>query len=249
MTFWVAGAVVVGSVVSGVASSSAAGKQEDAANNANATQQGMYNQNVTREQPFVDSGTGASTRLSELLGIGGSKTSAGYGSLAKPFSASDYLANQDPGYQFQLQQGGQALRNADTPGVGSLSGPALKDLISFNQGMASTGYQNAFDRYMGQQNAVFGRLSDIANRGQNAASQVGQQGTATGQGIAANTIGAGNAAAAGTVGLGNAISGGASTLGGLYLYNQGKSSTGGSGNSSLGDVLGSAGSMGTTGGN
>ncbi len=241
MTFWVAGAVVVGSVVSGVAANSAAGKQEDAANNANTTQYNMYNQNVAREQPFVDAGTGASSRLSELLGIGGNKNASGYGSFAKSFTGQDYLNNQDPGYQFQLQQGSQALRNADTPGVGALSGPALKDLINFNQGMASTGYQSAFDRYMSQQNAVFGRLSDIANRGQNAASQVGQQGTTTGQGIAQNTIGAGNAAAAGTIGLGNAISGGASTLGGLYLYNQGKSSAGGP----SGDLLGDTGSFGS----
>src|ERR1039457_6329052 len=152
------GSAIIGAVGSSVAAGKHASGQEQAAN----TQAGMFNTIVGQEQPFMQAGYGATTALSSQFGTAGAPGNA-------PFTAADYTANQDPGYQFQLQTGGQALRNADTPGVGSLSGQSLKDLMSFNQGTAATGYQNAFNRYQTQQNNVWGRLSGLAGMGQNAA--------------------------------------------------------------------------------
>jgi len=48
------------------------------------------------------------------------------GQLVSNFTPQDFLNNLDPGYQFQLQTGGQAIRNQDTPGVGALSGRRSK---------------------------------------------------------------------------------------------------------------------------
>ena len=129
----------------------------------------------------------------------------GLGQLVKNFSPTDFLNNLDPGYQFQLQTGGQAIRNADTPGVGALSGPALKDLMNFNQGMASTGYNNAFNRFQTQNNNIFSRLSAIAGLGQNAASNTGTAGTSLGTGIAQAQAAAAGSQAAGIVGATNSI--------------------------------------------
>src|ERR1035438_6520157 len=142
----------------------------------------------------MQAGYGATTALTSQFGTAGAPGNA-------PFTAQDYLANQDPGYQFQLQTGGQALRNADTPGVGSLSGQSLKDLMTFNQNTAATGYQNAFNRYQTQNNNVYARLSGLAGLGQNAASNTGTAGTSLGTGAAQSTAAAGAATAGGTVGV------------------------------------------------
>lgn len=128
---------------------------------------------------------------------------AGY--LTQQFTPQDFEENLDPGYQFALQTGGQALRNADTPGVGALSGAALKDLMNFNVGTANQGYQNAFNRFTTQQNNIFSRLSGIAGLGQNAASNTGTAGTQLGTGIAQAQAAAGGAQAAGTVGVTNSL--------------------------------------------
>lgn len=143
--------------------------------------------------------------------------SPGFGSLTKSFTQQDFLNNLDPGYQWQLQQGQQGILNGAAAGSGALSGPALKSLMAFNQGMAATGYNDAFSRFNTQQNNIYSRLSGIANLGQNAAANTGQSGVAlTGQ-MGQNIVGAGQATASGQVGIANAISGGLSNLAGSYL--------------------------------
>lgn len=220
MTFWVAGAVVAGAAISAVSANSAAGKQQAAANQATATQQGMYNQTFAAGQPYRDSGALATGKLQDLMGLSGNSTSPGYGSLTQTFTPQDYLANQDPGYQFQLQQGQQALQNSQAAQGGVLSGAALKDLINFNQGTAATGYQNAFNRFQTQQNNTYSRLGNIATLGQNSAANAGSTGANFANGISGTITGAGNAAAAGQIGVGNAISSGINSGIGYYQLNQ-----------------------------
>lgn len=209
-----AGIGAVGSIVAG-------GEQASGQKQAAATQQQMFNTINSQEQPFMQAGYGATSKLGDLLGTSGNAGATGYGSLTSNFTPQDFLNNQDPGYQFQLQTGGQALRNADTPGVGSLSGAALKDLMSFNQNMASTGYQNAFNRFQTQQNNVFGRLSGIAGLGQNAASNTGTAGTSLGTGIGQAQAAAAGSQAGGIVGATNALGGGSTSLGYLLGSNGG----------------------------
>jgi hypothetical protein len=217
---WVAvavgGAAVVGAVGSNMAAGTQAGGQVQAAN----TQLSMFNTINQQEQPFIQAGYGATSQLNSMLAPGGQ--------LNRSFSPQDFLNNLDPGYQFQLQTGGQAVRNADTPGVGALSGPALKDLMSFNQNMAATGYQNAFNRFQTQNNAIFSRLSGIAGLGQNAASNVGTSGTQLGTGIAQAQAGAAGSIAGGIVGGTNAVGGAGIPLAYL-LSGQGGGGGGGGG--------------------
>lgn len=158
---------------------------------------------------------------------GGSAPPGDYGSLTRSFTPTDFLNNLDPGYQFRLDTGAQATRNADTPGVGALSGPALKDLMNFNQASASQEYGNAFNRFTTQQNNIFARLSGIAGLGQNAASNTGVAGTSLGTGIAQAQAAAAGSQAAGTVGVANAIGGGVNTLASIYGANGGFGGSGG----------------------
>lgn len=228
MTFWVAGAIVVGAVVGGVAANNAASTQANAQTNAANMQQGNFNTIQGNLAPYMQAGQGALSGLQQFMGTGGNPNAPGYGAGTKSFTPQDFLNNQDPGYQFQLQQGAAATRNADTPGVGSLSGAALKDLTSFNQGMAATGYQNAFNRFQTQNNAIYGRLSSMANLGENAAAGAGAVGAPYAQGAAGYTAAAGASQAAGIVGGANAIGGAAVPLSYL-LSNQPQGTNGGYG--------------------
>lgn len=152
---------------------------------------------------------------------GGTGLPTGY--LSQTFGPDQFRAGVDPGYQWRLQQGAQGVMNTAAAGSGSLSGPALKALMEYNQGAASQEYGAAFDRFQTQQGNIFQRLSSIAGLGQNAAAGVGNQAVATGGNIGANIVGAGNAAAAGQIGAANAYGGALSDLGSLgYLYAMGR---------------------------
>lgn len=142
---------------------------------------------------------------------------ADYGSLTAPFDVEQFYKYEDPGYAFRLQQGQQALQNKAAAGSGAFSGAALKDLLGYNQDMASTEYNNAFNRYQTQQGNIFQRLFSIAGLGQNAAAGVG----ATGAGLAGQAgqalTNAGTAAGSGIVGGANALGQGATNA---WLWSQ-----------------------------
>jgi len=223
----------VGSVVGG---SEQAGAQEQAA----ATQQAMYNNTVQQEQPFLQGGYGAETALQQLLGTkGGSFGGLPNGYLTQTFQPTMQQLQQTPGYQFALTQGDQALNNQNAPGVGAVSGPALKSLMSFNQGLASTQYQNSFNNFQTQQNNIFNRLSSIAGLGQNAAGNLGNTGAQLGTGIAQAQAAAGGSIAASTVGATNALTGSAVPLAYLYGQNSGSATPAAGGTGAYGNWDGS----------
>ncbi len=151
------------------------------------------------------------------MGYGGDPNDPAYGSFTKPFDVEEFYKYQDPGYAFRLQQGQQAVQNKNSAGDGALSGAAYKDLIDYNQGMASTEYGNAFNRYQTQQNNIFSRLSDIAHLGQAGAAGVGAQGTQLAGNAGQFLSNAGTAAGAGIVGAGNALTEGATNA---WLWSQ-----------------------------
>lgn len=228
MSGWVAGAVAVGTIGGAVISSqgakSAADTQASAQENASAQQMQMFNTINQQEQPFIGIGNGAAGSLNSLLGLTGGNGPGGLsnGYLEQtmgPFSFDPSSIESSPGYQFAQKQGLNQVMSADAPGVGALSGAALKDLTNFSTGTAAQYYNNYFNQAQSQystnlnslesqQNNIFSRLSGIAGLGQNAASQVGTAGTQLGTGAAQATAAAGASQAAGTIGSANAISGG-----------------------------------------
>lgn len=174
---------------------------------------GGFSQNGMNLGQVVGNAARGSPGVAANPSAGGGAPAAGgpgYGSLTAAFTPQDYLNNQDPGYQFQLQQGTQALRNASAAGSGALSGAALKDLIGYNQDYASTGYQSAFDRFNTQNNNTYSRLSGLATLGQASAGNVAAQGTAL-AGQQATALTAAGAAKGGMyAGIANNLGGGAS---------------------------------------
>jgi hypothetical protein len=161
-------------------------------------------------------GSSAGSPTDPMSGYYGDPNDPAYGSLLEPFDVPHFLAYQDPAYHFRLQQGTQGLRNAASAGSGALSGAALKDLLAFNQDMASQEYGNAFNRYQVQQGNIFSRLSDIARLGQSAAAGVGSAGTALAGNAGQAAWQGGSAQGAGIVGAGNALGQGATNY---WLYN------------------------------
>lgn len=176
-------------------------------------------------QPTIQDSTqsAAGADIDPQTGYAADNTGLETGYLSQTFGPEQFLKNMDPGYGWRLQQGAQGVMNTAAAGSGSLSGPALKALMEYNQGAASQEYGAAFNRFQTQQGNIFQRLSSIANLGQNAAAGVGQQGVATGGNIGANIVGAANAGAAGQVGSANAWAGAldnASSLGMLWAMNR-----------------------------
>ena len=206
--------------VGAVGSMTAANDQSNAANHATESQKAMFQQTFDAGAPYRNAGAGATGKLSDLLGTSGNTGAAGYGSLNQPFTGADYLANKDPGYQFQLDQGQKALQNSQAAGGGVLSGAALKDLIGYNQGMASTGYQNAWNRWNAQQTNTVNRLGSLAQLGQASSTNSATGASNFANGIANTITQGGNAQASGAVGAANSINSG---LGYYYLsQNQGQ---------------------------
>lgn len=145
------------------------------------------------------------------------------GFLTQLFGPDQFKAGIDPGYAWRLQQGAQGLMNTAAAGSGSLSGPALKALLEYNQGAASQEYNAAFNRFQTQQGNIFQRLTSMAGLGQNAAAGVGNQAVTTGGNIGANIVGGANASAAGQIGAANAWGSSLSDLGaigGWYAMNR-----------------------------
>jgi hypothetical protein len=213
---WVAVAVGGGALVGGVLSSqgakSAAGTQAGAQMNAANIGYNEFNTITGQEQPFMQAGYGAQNELNYLLGTPGTKANpgakgtGGYGSLLQPFTT-DMFHKYSPAYQFQQQQGMQGVLNQDASSQGAESGAASKDLINYNQSLAGTAFNNAFNQYQTQQGNIYQRLAGVAQMGQAAAANTGQQGSALAANIGQSVASAGAAQAAGQVGQANAWSG------------------------------------------
>lgn len=182
---YVVAAAMIGAGGAIAAGSEQASGQETAAN----TQAGMFNTIVGQEQPFLQAGYGATGTLNQMLQPGGY--------LTQQFNPTQQQLEQYPGYQFQLQQGQQALEAGMSPSQGALSGAAQKQLMSFNQGLAASNYQNYFNQFQTQQNNIYNRLMGVASLGQNAAGNLGSAGTQLGTGIAQAQAGAAGSIAGG----------------------------------------------------
>lgn len=225
---WTATAVVGGNIVGGYISSqgakNAAQTQAGAAEQAQQISKNEFNQIRKQEHPYLQAGNLGLTRLENLLGIGGQGAgSPGYGSLLKPFTTADWK-RLSPAYNFQRQQGMQGVLNGDASSVGALSGAAQKDLIGFNQNLANTSFNNAFNMYQQQQGNIYDRLAGLMQTGQNAAVNTGAQGTNLAGQMAQSATNIGTALGAGQVGAANAWAGATSNLGYMPYLMQGQNS-------------------------
>lgn len=180
------------------ASAYSASKQSEATGKAQAASQDAWlagqkrndlasTQAISNLDPYAQTGLAANDTLSRMLVPGGE--------LLRPYDMAQYqedpgytpmvhdLASLQatPGYQFQLEQGLQSLGNSGSSKGSYLSGSQIKDVNNYAQGVASTGYQAAWDRAQQAYQNAFGRnstnkqntynfLNGQATRGQAAAS-------------------------------------------------------------------------------
>jgi hypothetical protein len=189
----VAGSAIIGGAISAYGANKAANTQASAANHAANIGQQEFQTITGQEQPFMQAGYGAQSELNQLLGIGPkgkAGSGGGYGSLLQPFTT-DMFHKYSPAYQFQQQQGMQGVLNQAAGTVGAQSSSANKDLIEFNQNLANSSFNNAFNQYQTQQGNIYQRLAGVAQLGQNAAANTGQQGTALAGSIAQSVPNAG----------------------------------------------------------
>jgi hypothetical protein len=167
-----------------------------AANEAigNVSQYGNYATNY--QQGNLDTQTGA---LSPFIGAGqaGATGLQSYAASNPTFNFNptpEQLA-ATPGYQFQLQQGENAITNAaSAQGLGN-SGAALKEAGQYATGLAGTYYQNAFNnaqqQFQTNQNAKLANLSTLIGAGLTGTGQQGQALDVLGNPIAARTYNTG----------------------------------------------------------
>jgi len=245
------GSSIIGGLLGSSAASKAAKQQQAAVGAANtelgnastlagqtATQ--TLNNQTSALSPYIQAGNVGLNGLTSALSPGGSLATAPTLNLGQ-FSFDPTNLDQTPGYQFQLGQGENAIKN-NAAATGTLGGNAAESLDNYSQGLAGSTYNNAFSQALsaygantnsqvqnynaalGGQNSIYSRLSGLAGIGQNATNTdvsaqgaYGQNVTAnqlgTASQISQNLIGGGNAAAAGTVGAANAWSNALGSLG------------------------------------
>lgn len=183
---------LIGAAGLGVAGSAlSANAQTSAANTAAQTQLSMYNQTRADLTPYM---TGGNTAFSQL----GALYTGGPGGGPNSQAMMTALTNT-PGYQFGLQQGGQALdRSAASQGL-LLSGAQQKASQQFGTNYA---IQQAWTPYVNE-------LNTMSTLGENAAAGLGAQGTAAANNAGTAQLAGGAAAGAGyqgiTSGLGSAL--------------------------------------------
>ena len=243
----VIGSAVIGGGVAMSASSKAAKAQTKAAQDANAAQERMFQRQTELQEPFRQGGLTAQNEIMQLLGIGGDKTAAGYGSLGKAFGTEQF--QQDPGYAFRQSEGMKALERSAAARGNLLSGSTLKGVQRFGQDLASQEYQNAFNRYQTERAAKLNPLQSLMGSGQSSANVLTGAAGQMGQNEASNIYNAGQARASGYIGQANALNNALGQVTGyavqapmnnamMNFYNSGAAGGGGSAGNAFGRSTG-----------
>lgn len=175
-----------------------------AAENASAAQLTAAREAMALSAPWREKGVGALNKLSVLLGLEGNGDPE-FGALTKGFQ----FTQDDPSYQFRLNQGLKALKNSYAGKGRFLSGSAMKGINDYAQGAASQEYGQSFNRDLATRTNMFNRLASVAGTGQTASNTMGDLNTQ-----------AGNAQAAGQIGSANAMSNGLTNAYNTYTQNE-----------------------------
>jgi hypothetical protein len=191
-------ASAVGGVAKGIGASKAANAQSRAADAAVAEQQRQYDLTRADQKPWMDAGGKAITTLGQMVQPGGE--------LYRNFEASDFKV--DPGYNFILQQGQQALDRRRAAGGSFQSGSAIKEAVDYNQGMADQQYGKAYDRFNNNRAIRYNQLAGVSGAGQIATNNLAAVGANKSNNVSDALIYQGNARASGYMGIANAFNGG-----------------------------------------
>jgi hypothetical protein len=203
------GASIVGGLMAGQSAKKGAQIQADAMREAAAYEKQMFDVQNENQRPYREAG------YSALGDIAGMKPY-----LTKQFGPEDFQAGIDPSYNFRLEQGNIAATNMANRSGGAIGGNALRGLVDFGQGLASTEYGNVFDRFQKQRGNIYNNLASIAGLGQTSLGQTGQLSSNTAQSVGGSIAGAGSAIGGGQIAAGNAYGSGLQGGGNAYMLSQ-----------------------------
>lgn len=206
-------ATVAGSALSGRSARDASRSQANASAAALAGTERQYDLARSDLEPYRNVGGPAVNRLAELA--------QQYQTAIRPMDVTS-----DPGYQFGLTEGMNALEGSAAARGGLYSGATMKALQRYGNDYATTKYNQAYNRIAGERDANFGRFNTLTNIGQNSAagSAVGAQNFGNAQ---ANILQSqGDATAAGQIAQGNINSNALNQLGGMAFQWRGGGSGG-----------------------
>lgn len=241
--------MAIGSVVGGVlqsnAASNAAGQEANAAEQSANLQHQAFEQAAGYLSPYVTAGqNNLSSAESYMANNGYLNGTNGFspGSLGIPYASSTGAFNfngndlsKTPGYQFQRQQGENAVNNSQAASGLAVSGAQQKAMAGYVTGLADTTYNQQFQNQLNAYNASYsnalnsfntnynvaaqqyGRYSGLAGMGLSAGQSLAGAATGTAQAEGQALTNVGQAQAAGTVGSANALSGAINGVGGSYL--------------------------------
>lgn len=205
----IAGSAIIGGVIQGGAARDAANTQAGAARDASALSDAQFQQQRADQEPWRAAGAKALTGLQDTK-------------FQDTFKMSDY--QQDPGFQFRMDEGNKAINAAASSRGMANSGATMKALTRYGQDYGSSEYSKAYDRFNNDRTTQFNRLSSLAGVGQTANAQLASSGNQMAANVGSNIIGAGNAAAAGQVGqanaIGSALNGGANAFVSYQMMNR-----------------------------
>lgn len=194
---------------------SAANTQAKGEQTAIDLQKQEWEQQQKNEQPFLNTGTEALNNLYALLKNPDTSKYPG-GTFSAPTLEQ---AEQTPGFEFQLEQGTDAI-NKNAAATGNLlTGNTGKALTDYGQGLAQTDYNNLYQQALNTYLTNYGvwntdtsnqvnRLQQLANLGANTAANLGTQGQAAATNEGNEAVGQATALASGEVGATNAITSG-----------------------------------------
>jgi hypothetical protein len=222
------GSAAIGAAGSAFAANRAAKAQSRSARQGINAQREMFERQTELQAPFREGGLTAQNRLMTLLGLAPTAadgetlppglavdtTSPDFGRYARDFGMQDFTA--DPGYGFRMSEGMKALERSAAARGGLLSGATLKGIQRFGQDLASTEYQNAFNRYQVNRAAQLNPLQSLMGSGQTSANVLTAAAGGLGQGLAQGYGNMGQARASGYVGTANALTSG--LQGGMQNY-------------------------------
>jgi len=188
---WVSiGASLGSSLLSSSSASKAAKRQAEAAQAAANKITGAFEEGKALQMPFYQGGADAFSQLMSRL----------------PQLTASYDPNkltQEPGYQFGLNQGQQALEGSLAAKGLTDSGAALKAASRYGTDYATTKLNDAFNRDRASRNDAFTMLTGTAGFGERAGTNIATQGNQTAGRVADLMVGGANAKAANDVAQGN----------------------------------------------
>lgn len=191
MTFWVAGAAVAGTIggalISSNATSDAAESQAQGTASGIAENARQFDITQANQAPYLAAG----------------KTALGTLASENDTPLDQSKIQMDPGYQFGLTQGKQALDRQTAAGGGRISGAALKAAAQYGTDYATTGYSAAYSRANQARTDRLNRLAALAGVGQTATQNIGALGAQTAGANSALMVAAGNNRGAAQLAQGN----------------------------------------------